>query len=612
MDGGGSIKDEGVGDDGRTKKKRLEWGSTSNPTQRSSVALKERPPPNTNVNVLPEMAQKGGGIVKQKIHAKPTPCNFDGCTDDSIKDGLCKTHWCAVNLCSYDGCIKLALSKGLCREHTILPTRVHSTMRKHDHVEKVDAEISTKDKVRDTGKFFQVKGEAMTMEVTENEKQKQNGCGLKKQSFQRKTCAAEGCPNQSVVKGVCFRHGAKRKLCDTDGCTNLSIRRGVCFRHGAKRKLCKAEGCTKLTQRNGVCSRHGSFVVDAEESVVLEEEANEPNDGGPELCVEIPPSLEASSDLSKSSSVESDDTYEVQDRPVAALRSLSVSSAETVSSFPTEANSSSSSSSYEECTCGLVKGVRCVKHKRRRKPCSFEDCTNRAVIGGICIKHGAKVKRCSHDGCENVVQKRGLCRKHGAFTCSFAGCYNSEVEGGLCLQHNAREKQEGKQEAMCSHLLCTSAAVDGVVCIRHEAPSSIDDPPPPPSISPTTTLTKSGRKVKPCKSEGCTNRAIQGGQCFRHGAKAHRKLCSSKGCQNYVVRGGICIKHGANQVSMKSPTEEEDETKNESPVKSLKQEDENSSLTDAGDKKVKEELFKSIDQLEDNCADILLLLRNEG
>ena len=63
---------------------------------------------------------------------------------------------------------------------------------------------------------------------------------------------------------------------------------------------------------------------------------------------------------------------------------------------------------------------------------------------------------------------------------------------------------------------------------------------------------------------------------------------------------------------MKSPTEEEDETKNESPVKNLKREDENSSLTDAGDKKVKEELFKSIDQLEDNCADILLLLRNEG
>jgi hypothetical protein len=364
--------------------------------------------------------------------------------------------------------------------------------------------------------------------------------------------------------------------------------------------------------------------VDAEESDNMEEEeeeeeADESNAGGPVLCVEIPPLSEASSDLSKSSSVESDDTYELKDTNVATFRSVSASSTETASGSRTEANNSSSSSSHEECTCGVVKGVRCIKHKKRRKPCSFEDCTNQAVTGGVCIKHGAKVRRCSHDGCDKVVQKRGLCRKHGANkgeTCSFDGCNNSEVEGGLCLQHSTREEY-GEKRAKCSYVLCTSTAVDGEVCIQHKSLSSINDPSPRSSTNPVTrgcTLTKSGRKVKPCKSEGCTNRAIQGGTCFRHGAKAHRKLCSSDGCKNYVVRGGICIKHGANQFWKKNPTEEEEEeTKNETPVQSLKQEEENYSLADDdGEMKDQDELFKRIDQLEDNCADILLLLKNDG
>eukprot|EP00985_Skeletonema_marinoi_P005228 scaffold2259_cov149-Skeletonema_marinoi.AAC.2 len=495
---------------------------------------------------------------------------------------------------------------------------------------------SEDDEVRGTVKeVLQVKEEEVTpIEVNELHKKqqlKQNTCGGTKQSSaQRKPCLAEGCSRQSVVNGVCFRHGAKRKLCDTDGCTNHSIRGGVCFRHGAKRKLCNAEGCTNLTQRRGVCVRHGAFVVDAEVSGSSkddygDDDEEEANGGGPVLCVEIPP------DHSKTSSeLQSHVTYELKETPVAVLRSVSASSTETLSvdaaatagdtSTGTASGSSNednpSSSGFEECTCGVVKGVRCTKHKKRRKHCTFEGCTNQAVVGGICIRHGAKVKRCSHDGCENVVQKRGLCRKHGAYmgetTCSFDGCNNSESEGGLCLRHGKKNGNHGEKRAKCSNLLCTSAAVDGEMCIRHRALSTIDGPSPP-STNPITrgsTKTKSGRKVKPCKSEGCTNRAIQGGQCFRHGAKAHRKLCSSEGCKNYVVRAGICIKHGARQVSKKNT---EEEPIHEKPAKkSLKREEDNSIKVDHVDKRGQDDLFKSIDQLEGNCADILLLLKNDG
>jgi hypothetical protein len=242
MDGGGGGT-VGVDDDGggknRKKKIRLEWGSSSNPPQRSSAALKERPLIDTNVNVptataavdgksiiCTKMAQKGGRVLNQ-MHVKPTPlCNFDGgCTDNSIKDGLCKTHWCAVNLCAHDGCIKLAWSKGFCREHNnnFRKNSNHVRMSKHDRVKEDNSESSTKDEARDTGKFLHVKEEAKTMEVKEldKKKQKQNVSGVNKESSHRKSCTAEGCQNQSVVNGVCFRHGAKRKLCGTDTCTSF-------------------------------------------------------------------------------------------------------------------------------------------------------------------------------------------------------------------------------------------------------------------------------------------------------------------------------------------------------------------------------------------------------
>jgi hypothetical protein len=101
------------------------------------------------------------------------------------------------------------------------------------------------------------------------------------------------------------------------------------------------------------------------------------------------------------------------------------------------------------------------------------------------------------------------------------------------------------------------------------------------------------------------------------------RCTGGEGCKNYVVRGGLCIKHGANElVSKKSSpgqVEEKKKEENTSQVQSLAQEGENNSSVEVKVKKNvseekttgREDLFKSIDQLEDSCADILLLLRKD-
>jgi hypothetical protein len=287
----------------------------------------------------------------------------------------------------------------------------------------------------------------------------------------------------------------------------------------------------------------------------------------------------------------------------AAAAAAPDTSTDTSSGQVSESNNSSYASALQGgCTCGVVKGVRCTRHTKKGKKC-----TNRSTVGGVCIKHGAKVKRCSHDGCNNIAQKRGLCRRHGAAS-----------ERGV-------EGQEKTTREKCSLLLCTSAAVEGGMCLRHRALSSLDNKDD--STSPKEAecaVSKSGRKVKLCKFTGCANRSIQGGVCFRHGAKAHRMRCTGgEGCKNYVVRGGLCIKHGANElVSKKSSpgqVEEKKKEENTSQVQSLAQEGENNSSVEVKVKKNvseekttgREDLFKSIDQLEDSCADILLLLRKD-
>ena len=194
----------------------------------------------------------------------------------------------------------------------------------------------------------------------------------------------------------------------------------------------------------------------------------------------------------------------------------------------------------------------------------------------------------------------------------------SEREGGVQGQEKTTTREK------CSLLLCTSAAVEGGVCLRHRALSSLDKKDD--STSPKEAecaVSKSGRKVKLCKFEGCANRSIQGGVCFRHGAKAYRMRCTGgEGCKNYVVRGGLCIKHGANDLVSKKSSPGQVEEKDEedtSHVQCLTQEGENNSSVEVNVKKNvseekktgREDLFRSIDQLEDSCADILLLLRKD-
>eukprot|EP00985_Skeletonema_marinoi_P023780 scaffold16009_cov112-Skeletonema_marinoi.AAC.1 len=91
-----------------------------------SFALKDRSiVNNTNVNVMDEKyeyqkqySNNHNEKMVQKNESTTIPCSYvDGCTDKSAKDGLCKAHWCAINLCARDECSNLAWSKGLCREH---------------------------------------------------------------------------------------------------------------------------------------------------------------------------------------------------------------------------------------------------------------------------------------------------------------------------------------------------------------------------------------------------------------------------------------------------------------------------------------------------------------
>eukprot|EP00986_Skeletonema_menzelii_P005084 scaffold1793_cov142-Skeletonema_menzelii.AAC.1 len=380
----------------------------------------------TNANVaaaaVDENNLKQCNSYNEKMSLKKEECNappcgyVDGCTNKSIKDGLCKTHWCAVNLCAFDGCIKMAWGKGLCREHNF-STYAHDTLRMRSNAvgtEEVDREVSMEDEVTDTGEVLQAKEDVTSIAVNKKlhvKQHKQNACSAKKYG-QRKPCVAEGCSNQAVMNGVCFRHGAKRKLCNADGCTNHSIRGGVCFRHGAKRKLCKADGCTNLTQRKGVCVRHGALRNSGDYKAKETKEVN----GRPVLCVEVPPDL-----LSKPSSAEA--AYEPEEAHVAVLRSVSASSTEThsINAAASEMSDqcrapSSNGGSSPPLTSQVTKECTKTKNGRKVRSCKTQGCTNRAIQGGQCFRHGAKAHRklCSSEGCKNYVVKAGLCIKHGA------------------------------------------------------------------------------------------------------------------------------------------------------------------------------------------------------
>eukprot|EP00985_Skeletonema_marinoi_P020833 scaffold12460_cov128-Skeletonema_marinoi.AAC.1 len=204
----------------------------------------------------------------------------------------------------------------------------------------------------------------------------------------KNNCSADGCTNQVVKGGVCFKHGAKRNLCSSDGCKNIVVRAGVCIKHGATVKRCSKEGCKNQAQKGGVCIKHG-----AKRKLCREEGCkNQAQKGG--VCIK-------------------------HGAKVKVKRC-----------------------SAEGCTNHIVKGGVCIKHGAKVKRYSAEGCKNHIVKGGVCIKHGAKVKRCSHDDCTNGVVRGGVCFKHGAKRnlCSSEGCTNRAQRGGVCIKHGAKRK----------------------------------------------------------------------------------------------------------------------------------------------------------------------------
>ena len=533
------------------------------------------------------MSYNNGLCQTHNIAIPPTPCNFqDGCSDMSVRDGLCKSHWCAVNLCTHEKCFKMAAAgSGLCRDH-----RYMLSMRTDD-----DGLINDDD------------GKPDSVEVEEELLQ------------EKKVEMIE-----TVDKVVVTREDEDGAKCSS--VEELPTMKKVGYDDDVKSCFQKKSYVTEeeYTNRSSVRNVPRASLDPSDTSSSSRKQPLAVDDNSPAIAMRS-----VSTSSTTSSGLKAGVTYQRNnDLPHVVARSVSTSStgissldaaaaappatsADASSGPVSESNNPSYASSLQGgCTCGVVKGVRCARHTKSKKPCSIKGCTNRSTVGGVCIKHGAKVKRCSHDGCNNIAQKRGLCRRHGA----------ASERGGV-------QGQEKTTWEKCSLLLCTSAAVEGGVCLRHRALSSLDkkDDSTTSSKEAECAVSRSGRKVKLCKFTGCANRSIQGGVCFRHGAKAYRMRCTGgEGCKNYVVRGGLCIKHGANElVSKKSSpgkVEEEKEEEDTSHVQSLTHEGENNnSSVDVEVKKNvseekttgREDLFKSIDQLEDSCADILLLLRKD-
>jgi hypothetical protein len=44
-------------------------------------------------------------------------CRFEGCTNHSVKGGVCVTHGAKKKLCSFDGCTKQVQKGGVCYKH---------------------------------------------------------------------------------------------------------------------------------------------------------------------------------------------------------------------------------------------------------------------------------------------------------------------------------------------------------------------------------------------------------------------------------------------------------------------------------------------------------------
>lgn len=101
--------------------------------------------------------------------------------------------------------------------------------------------------------------------------QRSQGCDVpaSKGTANRKSyvyiCSHDGCTNRSRGRvRVCIKHGATAPTCSVTGCTNNSLVTGLCKRHGAivaPRKNCSHAGCNNQAVKGGVCTSHGANTI---------------------------------------------------------------------------------------------------------------------------------------------------------------------------------------------------------------------------------------------------------------------------------------------------------------------------------------------------------------
>jgi len=134
--------------------------TSSNAAKRILASKRERRP------LVAE--HEGKEHVPKKVARKRRryECSADGCTNHSVKGGVCIRHGAKVNpkKCSSEGCTNFVVNRGVCIKH-----------------------------------------------------------GAK---FNVKRCSSEGCTNKAKQGGVCKWHGAKVKVkrCSSEGCTNIALK----------------------------------------------------------------------------------------------------------------------------------------------------------------------------------------------------------------------------------------------------------------------------------------------------------------------------------------------------------------------------------------------------
>eukprot|EP00985_Skeletonema_marinoi_P012078 scaffold5759_cov93-Skeletonema_marinoi.AAC.7 len=148
--------------------------------------------------------------------------------------------------------------EGQCGTKSVLAS---ASVNKDDLLAGVTSKRPRSDKESENGQVKKRTKNQCSSEGCENNVVKGGVCWRHGAKANAKKCSNNGCTNGAIKGGVCWRHGAKAyvKLCSSEGCTNQARCGGVCVKHGAKKKLCSREGCTKQAKKGGVCMRHGAL-----------------------------------------------------------------------------------------------------------------------------------------------------------------------------------------------------------------------------------------------------------------------------------------------------------------------------------------------------------------